>query len=184
MTRHRTRIMLVEPDPAGRAVIVAALQQRFRAEVTCVDDGEACLDRALLEPHDLVITELRLSGMSGLRLTQELRALRPRPVILLADQPTRRDAVQALRAGATDFFAKPFPVRRLLSAASAALKAHRRERLAHVRHHELRRLVRRLLLERRALHERVELVCRELVGAHGRLVRRVTAMQSGAARGQ
>lgn len=181
------KILLVEPDPQVLEIVMSSLVRRFDAHVTCVPDAELCLDVEMVDPHDIVICEMDLDGRDGqdhldggqdhraggLALTRDLRALSNRPVILLADDPTCDDAVEALRIGAVDLFRKPFAVEELMDAVERQVYDHELKQQHAKRYHRMRDLVRHVMKERRQLNRRVELICRDLVGAHQRLVHRV-----------
>jgi DNA-binding NtrC family response regulator len=192
------KILLVEPDGEMLEMLVAAISRHVYAHLTCVSDAERCLDVELSDPHDLVISELDLTPSptslrradgpvrvgDGLKLCEQLLGLSNRPVILLADHLTCDEAVSALRIGVRDVMPKPFPVGQLLEAADRALSGlHlRRTRAAKYRH--MRSIVRRVVRERRdlqqrltACQQRVELVCRDLVGAQRRLTHRLAKLQ-------
>jgi DNA-binding response OmpR family regulator len=167
------KILLVEPDLRVSEMLVTSLVRRFDAEVTCTGRAEEALDTAMLEPHDLALAEIDLPGMDGITLAGHLVKLSDHPVILCSERPTLSRAIEALRLGAADFLPKPFSIPALLDAVEAALvrqaEARRRER----RYRQLRTTVRRVLADRRVLNERLDLICRDLVGAHRRLVHRV-----------
>src|SRR5437879_6137121 len=56
-----------------------------------------------------VLTDLRMPGMNGLELLQQIRESKPTlPVVVLSAYGTVPDAVEAIKAGATDFLLKPF----------------------------------------------------------------------------
>ena len=181
------KILLVEPDALMLEILVAALARRFSAHITCVADAESCLDVEMLDPHELVITELNLdtataSGggpriSSGLELVEKLMALCNRPIILLADEPTCDEAIDAIHLGVRDLFRKPFPVEHLLEAAGRALLGHDLRRRRAARYHSMRELLRQVIRERRDLNRRMELICRDVVGAQRRLVHRVVALE-------
>ncbi len=171
------KILLVEPDPEIVEILVASLSKRLDAQITCVADMESCLDVDMVDPHHLVVCELELDDGTGVELAEKLRMLSARPIILLADDPTTQDTIEAMRLGVRDLLIKPFPVNDLLDAAERALRCHE-VRQAHVaKHHRMRKLLRRVLRERRELNQRVELVCRDLVGAQRRLMHRVCDSQ-------
>jgi DNA-binding response OmpR family regulator len=178
MNPRAYRILLIEPDPGIVEMLVASVSRRFDARVTCVRDGASGLDFDLAEPQDLVITEHALPDGSGLDLAEKLLAVSGRPVIMLVDKASFRDAVAALRLGVTDVFHKPFDVTAMLEAAERALDGFELRRRTAVRHRYLRELVRRMIRERRDLNHRMELVCRDLVGSHRRLVDRVLTLES------
>jgi DNA-binding response OmpR family regulator len=177
MTERAHEILLVEPDPTCVEILVRSLSARFNAHITCAPDAESCLDADLLEPHELIITELKVGQSDGLELIKKLMSLGLRPVILLADEITCEQTIAALRLGVRDVFRKPFAVELLLDAAEAALRTHHLQRQRAVKYRRMRELVRRVIHERRHLNRRVELVCRDLVGAHRRLVDRVLTFQ-------
>lgn len=173
MTDGRHRILLVEPNAEVVEILVASLARRFDAQITCVADGASALDADFRTPQDLVISEVLLDDCDGLQLVQQLCSLCVRPIILLADEPSSDDAIEAMRTGVRDMYVKPFAVEDLLDSAERLLRGNELRR-AHLRkHHRMRHLVRRVLRERRDLKRRTELICRDLVEAHRRLVHRV-----------
>lgn len=167
------RIMLVEPQPESLEVLLSALVTRFNAHITCVSTAAECLDVEAVDPHDLVISEFDLPDTSGLTLADELAALRARPTILLADDPSAEDAIEAMRVGVRDMLVRPFATADLLDAAEIALEEYGLHSQHQHRHQRLRDLLKHVIRQRRQLRERTELVCRDLVGAHRRLVERV-----------
>src|SRR3990172_5712837 len=183
MSDRNPKILLVEPDPDMVEMMVGLLRRRFNAQVTCVSNAESCLNTDLYDPHDVVIAEWELEDSDGLQLTENLTILSPRPIILLADEPTSRDAIGAMRLGVRDLFTKPFPVEDLQDATERAVPPHELKRQQAVKYRRMRELVRHVIWERRDLTRRIELVCRDLVEAHRRLVHRVLALE-GAQTGQ
>ena len=172
-----SKILVCEPDPEVLEILVASLSRRFDAHITCTADAATCLDTELSEPHDLVITELEADETTGAPLIEQLLMFGRRPVIVLADEPSRDELVRAVRAGVADIFCKPFPVDELLSSVREHLSAHRTHRQRAARYQRMRELVRRVIRDRRDLNGRMELICRDLVGAHRRLVERVLAIE-------
>jgi len=175
MTQHVSKILLVQPDPEAVEVLIGAFCRRFDALITCVADAESCLDTDMLEPHDLVVAEWDLEDASGLDLAEHLLTLRSRPVILLADDVDADDALQAMRLGVRDVFPRPISIDELLDSADRALRGHQLHRQHGIRYHRMRKLVRQVIRERRELHQRVDLICRDLVQAQRKLVHKVVA---------
>ncbi len=173
MAERSQKILVVEPDPQVLEILVASLARRFDAHVTCVADAESCLDVDLVTPHDLVISEMALNDSNGIELAQKLLSLSARPIILLGEEPSSEDAITALRVGVRDVFVKPFPVSDLLDATERLLYGHEIRRQHTVKYSRMRELVRRVIRERRDLNRRIDLLCRDLVGAQKRLVHRV-----------
>ena len=173
MADRSYKILIVEPAADILEMLVQSLSRRFSAHVTCVATAEACLDVELLEPHDLVIAELNLDDEDGIVLASQLKSLSSRPIILLADDPTREDTLAALRLNVGDLLVKPFPMAELFDATERALRGYEVRRQHQAKYRRMRDLLRRVIRERRDLNQRIDLVCRDLVGAHRRLVHRV-----------
>jgi DNA-binding NtrC family response regulator len=77
-------------------------------------------------PVDLVILDLKLTGMGGLQALEKMRAeetLRELPVIVISGHATILDAVTALKFGASDFFEKPLNRERILVSVQNCLKS-------------------------------------------------------------
>ena len=113
--RPRLRVLLVEDEPANRALVRAILARADRdelAEVVLHEAGTIAEARSILaaETVDVVLLDIRLPDGNGLDLAADLRARAveaPRIVVLSASVlPTERS--MALAAGADDFLGKPF----------------------------------------------------------------------------
>ncbi len=95
--------------PAGYRVQVAA-------------DGSSALQLAQQTHPDVVITDHQMPKLSGLELTRELCATQPHPaVIMMSSDRSDSLVIEAMRAGAFDFLAKPFEAELLLAAVGRAL---------------------------------------------------------------
>jgi two-component system copper resistance phosphate regulon response regulator CusR len=109
------RVLVVEDEPRIREFLRDGLQ----AEGFVVDgaeDGVAGLELALREPYDLVILDLLLPRLDGLRLLRELRRSRREVAVLIlsarGDLPTR---LRGFELGANDYLAKPFSFEELVA---------------------------------------------------------------------
>ena len=92
-------------------------------EVTVAADGEAGLEAALKGGNDLIILDLMLPGMDGLRVLRELRDGGIEvPVMVLTARGEEVDKVRGLRLGADDYVTKPFGVMELLARIEALLR--------------------------------------------------------------
>jgi two-component system, OmpR family, phosphate regulon sensor histidine kinase PhoR len=95
--------------------------------VRTVGDGMSALTLARELRPDLVITDWQMPGLSGLDLIRRLRADRVSlPVILVTGEGSEAVAVEALRAGATDYLTKPFEAEQMLAAVGRAMAEGRR----------------------------------------------------------
>jgi DNA-binding NtrC family response regulator len=101
------RVLIVE-DESMLSESIKHLLKRDGHEVDTVSTGEACLDRIQEVGYDLVLSDIILPGMDGIRTLQQLRARVPdQVVVLMTAHPTLDTAVRALRAGAFDYIIKP-----------------------------------------------------------------------------
>ena len=116
------RILVVEDDP-DIALGVRNNLEIEGYEVAVATDGNAGLAQLQGGKHDLVILDLMLPGVDGLRV---LRSMRERgdvtPVLILTARGQEEDKVRGLRLGADDYVTKPFGVLELLARVEALLR--------------------------------------------------------------
>ena len=87
------------------------------------DDGDAGLTLARGRRHDLILLDLMLPGLDGMRLLETLRAEGiDTPVLVLTARGDEADKVRGLRNGADDYVTKPFALRELLARVGALLR--------------------------------------------------------------
>ena len=116
------RILVVEDEPGIASFIRQGLSEAGYA-VDVASDGEEGLDYALAAPYDLLVLDILLPKMDGLRLLRELRERGMRmPVLLLTARDTVEDRVQGLDSGADDYLVKPFAFPELLARVRALLR--------------------------------------------------------------
>ena len=109
------RILIVDDDPGQRSLLNSFLSsQGF--ETVLADSGEKALSALRAEPFNLMISDVRMPGMSGLetlrRARQENSVL---PVLLVTAYADIREAVGAMRDGAVNYLPKPIDLDELLS---------------------------------------------------------------------
>ncbi|MEN6550497.1 MAG: response regulator transcription factor [Candidatus Cryosericum sp.] len=86
-------------------------------------DGESGLRQALLEDYALVVLDLNLPRMDGLKVCRELRrAGRSMPILMLTARVGHENAVAGLDSGADDYLTKPFDLEELLARMRALLR--------------------------------------------------------------
>jgi DNA-binding NtrC family response regulator len=101
------RILVVDDDDNLRWVIQTQLEQMGYAVITAAD-GEKAIEAIEKEPPALVLTDLKMPGLSGMQLLERIRRDYPEvPVLIMTAFGTIQSAVQAMRAGAYDYLAKP-----------------------------------------------------------------------------
>ncbi len=101
------RVLIVDDDSLSREFLTEAVRSLgFQAE--SASSGEQALERVRRRGIDLVLTDLRMPGMSGVDLVRELGKLSlDIPVVLITAHGTVETAVEAMRLGASDFLVKP-----------------------------------------------------------------------------
>ncbi|MCY4061330.1 MAG: response regulator transcription factor [Chloroflexi bacterium] len=105
--RQLMRLLLVDDDGVNRYTVSKALQ-RVGYLVSEVSSGEAALERYDKSDFDLVLCEVDLPGMDGVRVLQGIKKVSPDAmVVLMTEQANVESAVQALRHGAHDYLIKP-----------------------------------------------------------------------------
>jgi two-component system response regulator AtoC len=104
------RVLIVDDERKMRRVLQILLEQ-LGVESVPAADGEEALERFSAEKIDLVLTDLKMPGMSGVELLSRIRTLDPDvPVIVLTAHGTVQTAVEAMKQGAFDYILKPFDV--------------------------------------------------------------------------
>jgi DNA-binding NtrC family response regulator len=105
----KLRVLIVEDEAAIRLALTGLLR-RQGYDVEQADSGELALAKLRSDPVDLVLTDLALgagpSGMDVLRASQELHP--ETPVVMITAHGSEKIAVEAMKAGATDYVPKPF----------------------------------------------------------------------------
>lgn len=127
------QILIVEDEPPIAKGIKRALEQaHFEAEIA--EDGIAGLDRALSGDYQLVILDVMLPGMDGLRVCEELRDnRRTMPILMLTARGAIPDRIKGLDTGADDYLAKPFDLGELIARVQALLRRERIHRSRTIR---------------------------------------------------
>ncbi len=108
------RILVVDDEAAQRQLVTGFLR-RQGFDVAAAGDGTEAVARFRLEAFDLVLTDQRMPGLSGLALLDALRAVTPEvAVIVMTAYGTIETAVAAIKAGAADYLTKPLNLDELL----------------------------------------------------------------------
>ncbi|HEY0469329.1 MAG TPA: response regulator, partial [Polyangiaceae bacterium] len=108
-----TKVLLVDDDDAVRNALRRVLERRGYQVFTCSSGADA-LERLAVGGYDAMVSDVRMPGMSGLKL---LRAVREHdldlPVILVTGNPDLASATEAVEYGAFQYLIKPVEVDRL-----------------------------------------------------------------------
>ncbi|MDQ3635888.1 MAG: sigma-54 dependent transcriptional regulator [Acidobacteriota bacterium] len=114
--------ILVVDDEKGQREILEMILSGEGYDVTTASSGEAAMKFVADRHFDLVLTDLKMTGMSGLDLLKELTDFDKSIIVLLLTAHGSVDsAVDALRLGAFDYLQKPYDSEKLLETISRAL---------------------------------------------------------------
>lgn len=103
----RATVFVTDDDDVVRASIARRLARTGTHEVQSFDSGEALLEALDHDIPDIVLLDLKMTGMSGLETLKKIRTKAPQVlVILLTAYGTVEDAVEAIKLGAYDFLIK------------------------------------------------------------------------------
>lgn len=123
-------ILVVDDEAVIREGIRRILtQEGYGVELT--SSGHLALEKMQATDFDLVITDLKMPGMSGMEVLKAIRILQPDvPVVIITGYSTVETAVEAMKSGAFDYLAKPFTPEQILDLTRRALN-HRAAQVEH-----------------------------------------------------
>lgn len=109
------RLLIIEDEKKTAAFLTSTLEQEGFV-ITHAADGETGLRMALAGAFDVLLTDIMLPRMDGIRLVREFRRQgHTTPVIMLSARGEVEQRVDGLDAGADDYLPKPFAVSELLA---------------------------------------------------------------------
>ncbi|MCL5263731.1 MAG: response regulator transcription factor [Chloroflexi bacterium] len=118
----KERILVIDDDSS----ITGVLRRGLGYEGYLVDvasDGKQGLERARVQPPDVVVLDIMMPGIDGLEVCRRLRTVDQRvPILMLTAKDTVSDQVLGLETGADDYIVKPFVFEVLLARVRALLR--------------------------------------------------------------
>jgi DNA-binding NtrC family response regulator len=125
LTERQATILVVDDDAAMSSAVCEVLRQTGYLSLSAQSGLEA-LEIVKRERPDLLISDLRMTEMTGHQLQQELQTISPDlPVVIITAFGTIESAVESMKLGARDFITKPFSNTELLLVVSRALENRR-----------------------------------------------------------
>ena len=117
------KVLVVDDDPAVRKSIDRVLTGKGYAVITA-ENGEEALRKLNEEKYDLVYTDIRMPGMSGLEVAEQVKARKPwTPVVIITGYGTDAAQARAKAAGVSSFVHKPLSPEMIEDSARDALAA-------------------------------------------------------------
>ena len=119
------KILVVDDDP-GLLLLMKTRLEAAGYQIILAEGGTEALRQAQTDAYNLAIVDLKMAGMDGMALLQELLRLYPTvPVLMLTAHGTIASAVEATKKGAYDYLTKPFDAKDLLYRIDKALEVGR-----------------------------------------------------------
>lgn len=125
MNTKETAILIVDDEKDASALLATLLNESLRIEHACKTAESAQEAMVLLESSffHLVITDIQMSGVSGVQLCEHISENYPNTVVvILSGMSDIEYAIASMRAGAFDYLLKPVNIPRLKEAIERALK--------------------------------------------------------------
>ncbi|HLJ56969.1 MAG TPA: response regulator transcription factor [Chthonomonadaceae bacterium] len=127
------RVLIIEDEAALAKGLKRGLEQAHH-DVEIATDGVSGLQRALNGDFGLLVMDLMLPGIDGLRICEELRARRRTVLILmLTARGSIGDRIKGLETGADDYLPKPFDIGEFLARVHALIRRERVNRTRTIR---------------------------------------------------
>lgn len=119
-------LLIVDDDVALLEALPEALRLRMGGvTVETADSAAAALDRIADRDYDAIVTDIRMPGMDGLKLLDEIRTRKPDiPTLIITGHGDNDLVVHALRGGARDFIQKPIDRDYFVAALYRAIREH------------------------------------------------------------
>jgi len=115
------KVLVVDDDPVVRKSFDRVLSSKGYAVITA-ENGEEALRKLNEEKYDLVYTDIRMPGMSGLEVAEQVKARRPwTPVVIITGYGTDAAEARAKAAGVSSFVHKPLSPEMIEDSARDAL---------------------------------------------------------------
>ena len=121
---RRTRILIVDDEPAIRKLLRANLEKNG-FEALSAGDGAEALKLVEREAPDLVVLDIIMPRMDGFETCRRLREWSTIPIIMLSAKDEEQDKVKCLEIGADDYITKPFGSGELVARINAVLRRTR-----------------------------------------------------------
>jgi DNA-binding NtrC family response regulator len=123
-------VVLIVEDEAAIRLALSGLLRREGYEVEQVESGDAAITRLARDAVDLVLTDLALgNGPSGMDVLHAAKEAQPEtPVVMITAHGSEKIAVEAMKAGASDYVPKPFDNDEIRLVVRRALERTRLER--------------------------------------------------------
>ena len=116
------KILIVDDDDVYRDLLKDAIEE-LGVEVDLSMDGVEALEKLQLTPFDILLTDLNMPRMDGLKLLNHARQIYPNILtIIITGYGSLESAIEAIREGAYDYVQKPFKIEQITVVARNAIE--------------------------------------------------------------
>jgi two-component system chemotaxis response regulator CheY len=125
MNAQMLKALVVEDSPTMRQLIVFALSRVRNLKVTEADDGVDALKKLAGQKFDLLITDINMPMMDGLKLVSMVRrdeVHKDIPIVIITTEGAQEDRQRALSLGANAYITKPIQAPQVISKVKELLK--------------------------------------------------------------
>jgi len=121
---QKARVLVVDDSPTMRQLIVFALRRLSGLQIDEAGDGVAALKMLSAESYDLLLTDINMPIMDGLKLISLLRndpQYNALPIVVVTTEGASLDRERATALGANEYLAKPIQTARIVEVARQLL---------------------------------------------------------------
>lgn len=148
------RLLLIEDyRPLQKSLAKGLREAGFAVDAT--GDGREGLWYAMSNDYDVIVLDLMLPGIDGLKILKQLRAKgQQNPVLILTAKDTLEDRITGLNLGADDYLVKPFAFEELLARVRALVRRryHQKSPCIQVQYLRIDLTIQRVWIGREELH--------------------------------
>ncbi|MCS6901968.1 MAG: response regulator [Polyangiaceae bacterium] len=117
--------LIVEDSPMMRQLLVFALARVKTLRVTEADDGVDALRKLAASRFDIIITDINMPIMDGLKLVKRIRSdqvHKDTPIVIITTEGSQEDRQRALQLGANAYITKPIQAPQVIAKVKELLK--------------------------------------------------------------
>jgi two-component system, chemotaxis family, chemotaxis protein CheY len=119
------KVLVVEDSPTMRQLIVFALKRLRGLSIVEANDGVDGLKKIAADKFDLILTDINMPIMDGLKLVSLVRSdpnHRTIPIVVITTEGANEDRERALALGANDYITKPIQTNKIIDVTKRLLK--------------------------------------------------------------
>jgi DNA-binding NtrC family response regulator len=118
--KKRKTLVIDDDEIVLKSVSKILTDENYDVDTTL--SGREGIDWAIERPYDVVLTDIRMPDIGGMRVLRDIKRAKPKlPVLMITGYASVQSAVQSMKLGAADYLEKPFTPDQLLKAVALAL---------------------------------------------------------------